>query len=840
MTRFYISLFLVISFFSQAQTIQSPAEFLGYELGNRFTRHHRVVDYFKYIDEVSPNVVTSQYGETYEHRPLIYTIVASAENFKNLEQIRLDNLRRSGLAEGAPSTKVAIVWMSFNVHGNEANSMEAAMKILYELVNPANAKTKEWLKNTVVILDPCINPDGRDRYANFYNQYGNNPPNTDPQAREHAEPWPRGRSNHYLFDLNRDWAWLTQTESQARIKLYHQWMPHVHVDYHEQGYSSPYYFAPAAEPYHDVISNWQRDFQKSIGENNAKYFDEQGWLYFTKERFDLYYPSYGDTYPTYSGAIGMTYEKGGINAGLVVTTNEGEPLTLKDRLTQHFTTAMSTIEISSANAARLVDEFEKYFKENLNAPSASYKSYVIKSYNHPDKLKKLTSWLASHQIQFGHAAAKPLRGFDYQTQNIGSFNLSSEDIVLNIHQPKGRLVTTLFEPTSRLTDSLTYDITAWNVIYSFDLKAFAVNEKISVAKPYQAKQTTEMQVAPKPYAYLFEYKTLQDVEFLAALIKRGVKVRKATRNFKIDNQTFEPGTLIVTRYGNDSKPDFDNTVLLLAKQFGRTTNTSTTGLVGAGADFGSSDVAIIKPPKIAVLGGDQTASLSHGEVWHFFEQQVHYPVSIIGTDQFKNIDLWQYNVLVVPDGNYKLFDEGTLSMVERWVSDGGRLISIAGANNAFADKKGFALKEFANDDAKKESEKDEKELNEKNALLKYQDAERRDLSNSIFGAVYKLPMDNTHPLGFGLGSHYYSLRTNTLRFGYLENGWNVATMRGKQKPLIGFAGMQANKALENSLVFGVEDKGKGQVVYLVDNPLFRAFWENGKMVFANAVFMAGN
>ncbi|MFM8743160.1 MAG: zinc carboxypeptidase, partial [Cytophagales bacterium] len=471
---------------------------------------------------------------------------------------------------------------------------------------------------------------------------------------------------------------------------------------------------------------------------------------------------------------------------------------------------------------------------------ASYRSYIIRADNHPDKLKKLTTWLATHHIQFGHGVAKPLRGFDYQAQSVNAFSLSSDDIVINIYQPKGRLVTTLFEPSSRLTDSLTYDITAWNVIYSYDLKAYAVNKKISVIKPYQKKQPPEAVIASKPYAYLFAYKSLQDVELLTALMKRGIKVRKATSTFNLNNQTFEPGTLIVTRYGNEAKPDFDTAVLTLTQQLNRTVFTANTGLASSGADFGSSDVAIIKPPKIAVLGGDQTASLSHGEVWHFFEQQVHYPVSVIGTDHFKGIDLWQYTVLVVPDGNYKLFDEGTLSMVERWVTDGGKLITIANANSAFADKKGFGLKEFTNEDAKKKLEKEEKDANEKSALLKYQDAERRNLSNSIFGAIYKLPIDNTHPLAFGLGSHYFSMRTNTLRFGYLEKGWNVATMRGKQKPLIGFAGVQANKELENSLVFGVEDKGKGKVVYLVDNPLFRAFWENGKMVFANAVFMVGN
>lgn len=821
--------------------LQNPAEFLGYELGDRFTRHHQMVDYFKHIDAAAENVVVQQYGETYEHRPLIYAIVASPDNFKNTEQIRQDNLRRAGMAEGSPATKVAILWLSYNVHGNEANSMEAAMKTIYELLNPSNSKTKEWLKNTVIIMDPCINPDGRDRYANFYNQYGNVPANADPQAREHAEPWPRGRANHYLFDLNRDWAWQTQTESQARIKLYNQWMPHVHVDYHEQGYNSPYYFAPAAEPYHEVISNWQREFQTIIGKSNAKYFDEQGWLYFTKERFDLYYPSYGDTYPTYNGAIGMTYEKGGIGAGLTVTTNEGDPLTLKDRLTHHFTTGMSTIEVTSTNANKLVDEFEKFFKENSSNPSAAYKTYLIKADNNSDKIVKLTNWLTTHSIQYGHPGAdKPSRGFDYKTQSTTNVNIKTEDIVINIYQPKGRFVTTLFEPTSKLTDSLTYDITAWNLMYAYDLNAYALSEKIAVAKPYKAKSVTQENIPTKPYAYLFMYQSLNDVEFLASLMKKGVKVRKAMKPFTSGGKNFEAGTLIVTQRNNEQIVDFDKIVQNTAKDFTRRIYTTTTGFVEKGADFGSSDVSYIKAPRIALLGGDQTSSLDHGQVWHFFEQQIHYPITIVATDYFKNIDLWKYDVFIVPDGNYKLFDEGMLGMIERWVKDGGKLILMSGATTSFADKKGFDLKEFASDELKTKAEKDEEEEKDKEGPIKFGDAERKGLSNSIFGAIYKVSMDKTHPLSFGLNDTYYSLRTTELHYAYLKSGWNVGILKGKQKPLIGFAGSKVNKKLANTMVFGVEDKGKGQVIYLVDNPLFRNFWENGKMVFANAVFMVGD
>ncbi len=837
-----LSLFLFFySLIAFAQPkLQNPAEFLGYELGDRFTRHHQMVDYFKHIDAAAENVVVQQYGETYEHRPLIYATIASSENFKNIEQIRLDNLRRAGMAEGTPTTKVAILWLSYNVHGNEANSMEAAMKTIYELVNPSNNKTKEWLKNTVIIMDPCINPDGRDRYANFYNQYGNVPANADPQAREHAEPWPRGRANHYLFDLNRDWAWQTQTESQARIKLYNQWMPHVHVDYHEQGYNSPYYFAPAAEPYHEVISNWQREFQTLIGKSNAKYFDEQGWLYFTKERFDLYYPSYGDTYPTYNGAIGMTYEQGGIGAGLTVTTNEGDPLTLKDRLTHHFTTGMSTLEVTSTNSTRLIDEFEKFFKENTSNPPAPYKTYLISADNNADKITKLTNWLTTHSIQYGYPSAdKPSRGFDFKTQSVTNITIKTEDIVINIYQPKGRFITTLFEPTSKLTDSLTYDITAWNLLYAYDLNAYALSEKIAVAKSYKAKSVTQETIPTKPYAYLFTYQSLSDVEFLASLMKKGVKVRKAMKPFTSGGKNFEAGTLIVTRRNNEQIADFDKLVQNMAKEFSRRIYTTATGFAEKGADFGSSEVSYIKAPRIALLGGDQTSSLDHGQVWHFFEQQIHYPISILATDYFKNVDLWKYDVFIVPDGNYRLFDEAMLGMIERWVKEGGKLILISGATNAFTDKKGFDLKEFASDDSKTKAEKEEEEEQDKQEPIKFGDAERKGLSNSIFGAIYKVSMDKTHPLSFGLNEVYYSLRTTELHYAYLKNGWNVGMLKGKQKPLIGFAGSKINKKLANTMVFGVEDKGKGEVVYLVDNPLFRNFWENGKMIFANAVFMVG-
>jgi hypothetical protein len=834
---------LIVSLSQAQQKLLSPEEFLGYELGERFTRHHRVMEYYKHVADAMPNVDLIQYGETYEYRPLVYAVVTSPENFRNLEEIRKDNLRRTGLlADGSPSAdKKAIVWLSYNVHGNEANSLEASMWTLFELANTANSKTQAWIKNTVVILDPCLNPDGRDRYANFYNQYGNRSPNASGDAKEHREPWPGGRANHYLFDLNRDWAWQTQVESQQRLKIYNQWMPHVHVDFHEQGHNNPYFFAPAAEPFHEVISPWQREFQVMIGKNNARYFDEQGWLYFTKEVFDLYYPSYGDTYPTYSGAIGMTYEQaGGGFGGLAITTETGDPLTLKDRLTHHYTTGLSTVEITSINATRVVDEFEKYFTTNNTNPQAPYKTYVIKAGNNPDKIRQLTAWFDIHSIRYGHpSAGKTTKGFDYQTQTQNTFTLATDDIVVNVYQPKSRFITTLLEPQSKLPDSLTYDITAWNLMYAYGLKAYALNERINIGKTYEPEIADQADVAAKPYIYVFKYQGLKDVELLAALMQKGIRVRSAERSFSVGGQTFEPGTLLVPRRNNENINAFDTVIRALAKQHGRKVYTSPTGFMDSGKDAGSGDVNFLKAPRIAVIFGEQTSSLSAGEVWHFFEQQLHYPITQIGTEYFRSVDLKKYDVLIVPEGSYKLFDETMLEQISSWVSGGGRLILVANALNSFSEKKGFGLKPYATEDEKTQAERKEKELKEKENLVRYEDAERRQLSETISGAIYKVSLDRSHPLAFGLSDTYYTLKTNELRFGYLENGWNVGVIKGKAKPVQGFAGSNANRKLDNSLVFGVEEKGQGEIVYLVDNPLFRCFWENGKMIFANAVFMVG-
>ncbi|MDZ7659617.1 M14 metallopeptidase family protein [Fodinibius sp.] len=434
-------------------SVQSPTDFLGYELGSQWTPHHKVMDYFWHVAEVSPLVEAKQYGTTNEGRELMLSFVSSEANMARLEEIRMNNLKRTGLLDGESSADTtAIVWLSYNVHGNETSSSEAAMKTIYELVNPDNTETKSWLQNTVVIMDPMLNPDGRDRYVNWYKSVVGDDINVHPDAREHHEPWPGGRTNHYYFDLNRDWAWLTQKESRQRMNEYQKWMPHIHVDFHEQGVNSPYYFAPAAKPFHNAITDWQSEFQYTIGENNAKYFDEKGWLYFTREVFDLFYPSYGDTYPIFNGAIGMTYEQAGnARAGLGITTEEGDTLTLHDRLTHHYTTGLSTIEVSSQNAEQLVSEFANYYQTAQNNPKGDYKTFVIKQDNNPDKLSALFELLEKHKIEYGQAeSGATLSGYNYKTGDTERVRVSEGDYLVSAHQPKGVMARILFEPRPEL------------------------------------------------------------------------------------------------------------------------------------------------------------------------------------------------------------------------------------------------------------------------------------------------------------------------------------------------------------------------------------------------------
>jgi hypothetical protein len=639
---------ICISSAALAQKVQSPAEFLGYKLGDQFTPHYRIAAYFNYVAQTVKNVKLQQYGITNEGRPLLAMFIASAENINRLEEIRANNMRLAGLekAGNATTNTPVIVWLSYNVHGNEPSSSEASMQTLYDLVDPANIKTKAWLKNTVVVIDPCLNPDGRDRYVNFYNSMKGVVPDADPSSREHMEPWPGGRANHYYFDLNRDWVWQTQKETQARVALFNKWLPQIHVDFHEQTYNSPYYFAPAAEPFHKDITSWQREFQTIIGKNNAKYFDQNGWLYFTRQEFDLLYPSYGDTYPIYNGSIGMTYEQGGIGAGLAIVTRLGDTLTLAQRIAHHHSNGLSTIESASANAQKAVEEFKKYFDNSRTNPPGEYKTYIIKNDNR-DKINTLAKLLDRNGIQYGFGLKASAVGYNYFADKTESFAVSPEDMVINAYQPKSVLLNVLLEPKTFIADSNTYDITAWALPYAYGLNAYGVKESL---KPVTTALASVVKAVPSTsaYAYICTWQSVNDARFLAALLKENIRVRYTETPFEVGGKKFAAGSLIITRAGND-RSDFNTLIPQLAARLDRELTPLQSGFVDKGADFGSNNIKFIHPPKIMLVSGDGTSAEAAGQIWHFFEQELHYPISLIRYNDIDRIKLNNFDIAIVPD-----------------------------------------------------------------------------------------------------------------------------------------------------------------------------------------------
>jgi hypothetical protein len=816
--------FLLLSFVVNAQNVPSPASYLGYPVGTRFTRHHQIVAYFNTIAQVRPDMVKIMpYGKTNEGRDLFVAAIGLPENISRLEEIRKHNI---GLVDGsiADVNQPTIVWLSYNVHGNEPASSEAAMLTLFALVDPENTKTKEWLKNTIVMIDPCINPDGRDRYVNWYNNAVGMNYNADPNAREHMEPWPAGRTNHYNFDLNRDWAWQTQVESKQRVALYQKWYPQVHVDFHEQGYNQPYFFTPAAEPIHDAVTNWQKDFQVQLGKNHAKYFDQNNWLFFTKERFDMLYPSYGDSYPMYNGAIGMTYEQGGIQAGLGVQNKDEDTLTLVARATHHFTTGLSTIEISSNNKENLLKEFKKYYDNSRAGSHSAFKTFVMTAKT-PNALNALADLLKKNNIQVGTINGS-FKAFDYTTKKEGTFVNEGYTLAVSAAQTHGVLARVLLEPITQVNDSNTYDITAWSLPYVYNVHGYASKETLSITPGFELKK---VETAVANYGYLIPYNSFASSKVLAAILNKHIKVRYAEKPFSASGKQFDAGTLIVLKTSNNENWAADTKAICDAANIEAIPVNS--GWAEKGADFGSPEIKTIShAPKVALLTGDNVSALAAGEVWNLFDQQLNYPITQLNFTNFNRIDISKYDVIIAPEGGYKdLTSKSVTDKLQAFVKKGGVLIAFETAAAQLAANADWGVKQ------KELPKADKADINK---TAKYGDADIDNLQSAIPGAIYKVYMDDTHPIGFGTGGVYYDLKQDIVTYEASNDCWNVGVIK-KDSYVAGFAGVKAKAALQEGVVIGVKELGAGKFVFMADDPTFRNFWENGKLVLANAIFFNG-
>ena len=838
---FSFTVLICLSISINAQGLKSPQEYLRTEYGKQFTPHYLVADYINHVAEYSDRVTLIEYGQTNEDRPLLLATITTKENQSNIGAIQNNHLNKIGLGNGtaeAIGKDFAVVWLSFGVHGNEAGGSESSMNVIYQLANPDNQMTGGWLENSVVIFDPSVNPDGYNRYTQWVRGISGkitHPGHTD---REHMEPWPGGRVNHYLFDLNRDWAWQTQVESQQRVKQYAKWMPHIHVDFHEMGYDDGYYFAPAAEPYHKHITDFQRDMQVDIGKNHAKYFDKEGWLYFTREIFDLFYPSYGDTWPLFNGAIGMTHEQAGHGmSGRAIALSNGDTLTIQDRIDHHTQTALSTLEEASKQATRLSDNFVKYFSDAVNSPKGSYKSYVIKASAKADRLAEL---LDKNNIKYYRSAdGQSINGYDYLQGKKTSFRSAEGDIIINANQPNGTLLQVLMEPEPILSDSVTYDITAWSLPHAYGVQAYGMDSYTSMRKAEKSGvKTTSCFANEDPrslsYAYVIPWQSVNSAMMLSKLYGKGINVRMANKDVKFDTGIVKKGSIVIIRGDN-------NHVKNLAQELSAIADGCSgcmclpTGFSSEGGDLGGAAFARLKQPKALLLSGRGTGPNAVGQVWHYFDEVIGYPLSIVDKQDMGRANLSDFNTLILPDGYYS-FSKDEMKSITSFINQGGKVIAMSGALGNFVEKDGYALATYATDE-EKEAAKKHREAKKLDARKdSYHDQERHGISNSVPGAIIRNNLDTSHPLSFGLGDTYHSLKTSRQRYSLLQGAWNVVTVP-KDYAHYGFIGARLKPKFEETVSFAIEEKGGGSIIYMVDNPLFRGFWDNGLMLFGNALFL---
>lgn len=821
-----------------SQTIKTPSEFLGYELGTQFTYQYRAVEYFRYIAEVSPLAVYREYGTTNEGRQLGVCIISSEENIANLEEYRKNNLIKTGLLKGDFTGKqIPFIWLAYNVHGNEAVGMEAAMKTLYTLVTGSYPNISEYLKRCIILIDPCQNPDGHELYTSRYRSTMNSLINPDGKSWEHNQGWPGARSNHFMFDLNRDWTWQTQAETQQRLQLYNQFMPQVHADFHEMGAESTFFFAPGADPWNNIITPWQHEFHKLMGNGNASLFNEKFRLYFTKENFDLFYPGYGDTWPLFNGALGFTFEQGGGGqSGLAYKLESGDTLTLKDRIEGHFTASMAAIKVSSENRDKLLSEYNKYFDESVKNPSFEYKSVIIKGSNEKSNLNSLLNLFDLNQIKYSYAGntGKKFKSFDYCANKAGEVTVEKGDILISAYQPQSHFVQALFEPHTKASDSISYDMTAWALPIIYNLKAYAIAEKINPdTSKVVTKKIINEAVTTRPYAYVTNFTGFDELKFMAALYLKKIKLRYSLKPFTLNGSSFNRGSIIIARGDNKHlETDFDKEVTSAANECQVTIIPTNTGLVDSGKDFGSENTPLVKKRSVALLCGEGTTQGSVGEIWYFFERELNYPISLINISNRDAIDLKDYEVLILTTGAYSKLKDTIIDFVKR----GGRVIAIENSISVFSGEKTTSMAKAIDTRTAEQKAVEKKIKSDDTTLLKkfeYENERRYSLSERSAGSIYKVKLDETHPYAFGMGKEWFIMK-RTQGYPYLTTGSNIGYITDKE-PVAGFAGFKYKDKIKNTLVIGAEKIGSGEVIYVTDDPYFRAFWKSGRVLLGNMV-----
>ncbi len=845
--------------------IPTPAEVLGYTLGDRYTSYEGISKYLDALAAAAPDrMKLVRYGTTYEGRPLCFAVLGSPSNLARLDQIKADNRklgdpRTTDDAEAAEfaRTMPAIAWLSYGVHGNEASSPEAALNVLHRLLTPGDSATAGLLDSVIVVIDPLLNPDGHERYVNYQLTRTGLTPREDPEAAEHNEGWPSGRTNHYLFDLNRDWAWLTQEESRARIAAYREWMPHVHVDFHEMSYNSSYFFFPAFKPINKNFPASTIEWGEIYGRGNAEAFDREGWSYYSGESFDLFYPGYGDSWPSLHGAIGMTYEQAG-TAGVRIRRRDEEILTLRDRLEHHSATSIATIRTTAVNREKRLKDFHRFFDEAVDeGRKGPVKSYLVPPGKDPARTAKMIDLLVKQGVEVwrsgGEFSSGDARSYFPATARPESFPAGT--FVVRLDQPAKRLVMALLEREPAITDTSYYDISAWclPIAYGVEVWWSSAVPGVSLSPVTGAEIPPGSVTGGKArYAYIIPWTSNNSAKALTRLLQAGYKAHTAMREFTHAGTRYGRGTIIVPVRPN---PDgIDSAMTSIAAEFHLPIAAAGSGFTESGMNLGSDRAVLLKKPKIAVLAGDPVNTSAYGAIWSMFDRE--YGIEFVPVEPWRlaRTDLQKYTAIVFPDDGAAgrdyaaALDSGFARKLKTWIAAGGTFIGIeGGAVYATQDRMGIAgaklksKKKKKDDEGKKEtadSKKgsdapDEEELEK---LMTVEEREKKRRREEIPGTIVSVKLDNSHPLGFGYDTTIAVLRTTSEVFELSSSGYNVGVYRASAR-IAGHLSPENEKFVEGTPFLIHETHGAGNIVLFADDPNFRLFWDSLNKVFLNSVLL---
>lgn len=810
-------------------SIPTPESVLGTDVGTWHVRHDQLVNYMQVLANASDRVSLEVTGYTHEHRPLLLLTITAPENKAQLPQWREAHLKQ--VNEGVPAAKDAplFLYMGYSIHGNEASGANAALVVAYYLAAAQDERVKNLLNGNVVLLDPSLNPDGLSRFAQWANMHKSKNLVADPQNREHREDWPSGRSNHYWFDLNRDWLLLTHPESQARIRQFQKWRPHILTDHHEMGPDNSYFFQPGVPSRKNPNTpDGNVRITEALGAFHAQAFDDAGQLYFSEEAFDDFYYGKGSSYPDALGSIGILFEQAS-SRGHVQDTINGK-LTFAQTIQNQVTTSLSTIDGALANKPAILDYQKSFYDETKAAirDDDDFGAIVALPQDH-GRVNALLSILEQHQIQYG---------FTQKETKVDDKTFARGSLVVSYNQSKYRLIKSLFSSRQDFPENTFYDVSNWNIALAFDLPYALLDKRkgrgLELTKALPVDNDSVL--SKGAYAYAFEWNDYFAPALLQQLLTAGVQVKSSLSSFTAtltnsEQHTFSAGAIVVPMALTQPDDTYAQ-ILGAAKLSGVKVYAMKSGLTVKGADLGSRTMKVVRPPHILLVGGKGTVSYEAGEVWHYLDTRVGVAPTIVEMSRLGNVDLNNYSHIILVGGSYHDLISKESQRIDRWLRAGGVLIGQKSALK-YLTAEGWLDAEVVN------AEKIDSVFPTEG--LKYKDKSALAASKIIAGAVYQAHIDPSHPLFFGYHHNTLPLfKTSNMIVRAEHNPFYQPGFYTDSPLMAGYSAPVLQDMIADSAAVLVQSRGKGVVIGFVDDTLFRGYWYGTGKLMGNAIYQSAH